>query len=111
MKSTQETVCHRIKLKPNSLEKVYAWAKELNSRKEEALATLQDEGVSVESVFLEQTNEGDFLIYYMRLENTDKAKAIAAKSKHAIDEYHKQFKIATWASNAQLQLLVDLDLL
>jgi len=104
-----ETTCSRIKLKPNSLGKVNEWAKELNSRKNEALKTLRDEGVIIESVFLEKTNEGDYLIYYMKLESQEKAKEVVSKSKHSIDEYHKNFKIATWEKGERLELLVDFE--
>src|SRR6266571_2815942 len=58
-----ETKCIKVKLKPGSLERVREWADELNRRKEEALETMRDEGVIVESAFLDSTAEGDFLIY------------------------------------------------
>ena len=109
MAKKMETICHRIQLKPDSLDTVYEWAKELMSRKNEALATLRDEGVWIESVFLERTEQGDFLIYYMKLESMDRAKEVVAKSKHAIDEYHQKFKKATWVTGKKLELLVDFD--
>jgi Family of unknown function (DUF6176) len=55
-----ETRCVKIKLIPDSLEKVRTWAKTINERKDEALATLRDEGVILEAAFLDQTVEGDF---------------------------------------------------
>lgn len=45
--------CVTIKLKPNSLERVRAWATEINRRQDEALATLRGEGVLIEPYFLE----------------------------------------------------------
>jgi len=36
-----ETRCIKIKLKPNSIEKVRKWARVINHRKDEALAILQ----------------------------------------------------------------------
>lgn len=109
MKSSLETVCRRIKLKPNSTDRVYEWARELNSRKAEALATLKDESVYIESAFLEKAQDGDYLIVYMKVANMEKAGAIAAKSKHDIDKYHQQFKKDTWEKGETLELLVDLD--
>lgn len=50
-----ETRCIKIKLKPNSLEKVREWTKTMNERKDKALATLRDENVILETVFLDQT--------------------------------------------------------
>ena len=102
------TTCNRIKLKPDSADRVMEWAKFINERKDEALQTLEDEGVFIESVFLEKTPEADYLIYYMKLESLEKAGEVVSKSKHAIDAYHKQFKIDCWEKGESLQLLVDL---
>ena len=44
----------------------------------------------------------------MKLESLEKAGEIVTKSKHAIDAYHKQFKIDCWEKGESLQLLVDL---
>ena len=104
-----ETRCVKIKLKPNSLEKVREWAKTLNDREPEALATLRDESVILESVFLDQTAEGDFLIYLMKAESFAQAKAAVEKSSHPIDQYHQNFKRECWEDGKKLEMLVDLD--
>ncbi len=104
-----ETRCIKIKLKPNSLEKVREWTKTINERKDEALATLRDENVILETVFLDQTNEGDFLIYVMKAESFAKAQAVFEKSVHGIDEYHQNFKRECWEDGKKLEILVDLD--
>jgi hypothetical protein len=85
------------------------WAATINERRAEALETLKDEGASIESVFLEHTPEGDFLIYYMRADDFDAAARAASKSVHAIDAYHQKFKEDAWARDSQLELLVDLE--
>lgn len=59
-----ETKCVKVKLKPGSLLRVRAWANELNGRKEEALETMRDGGMVVESTFLNTTGEDDFLICF-----------------------------------------------
>jgi len=87
---------------------VREWATEINRRKTEALATLSDEGVSIESAFLDVTPDGDFLIYYMRVENSERAQQIVRQSAHAIDTYHKQFQLETWEEGKRLELLIDL---
>ncbi len=104
-----ETRCVKIKLKQNSLEKVREWQRTINERKAEALATLRDEGVILETVFLDQTSEGDFLIYVMKAENFEKAKETFVKSVHTIDEYHQKFKEETWEDGQKLELLIDLE--
>jgi Family of unknown function (DUF6176) len=104
-----ETRCVKIRLKADSIERVREWANEINCRKDEALATLKDEGVAIESVFLDQNSEGDFLIYYMKAENFAEAKKAVAKSIHKIDEYHRQFKEDCWLDGKKLETLIDLE--
>ncbi len=101
--------CHRIMLKPGSMARVREWARELNGRRAEALATLSDEGVTIESVFLERTRDGDFLIYYMRGADLARSRDVAAKSKHDIDHYHQAFKRDAWEGGSELELLLDLE--
>lgn len=104
-----ETRCVKIKLKPDSIEKVRTWAKTINERRDEALATLRDEGVILESVFLDQNSEGDFLIYVMKAESFERAMETFEKSVHAIDEYHQNFKKECWEDGKRLEMLIDLD--
>jgi len=103
-----KTKCIKIRLKPGCLERAREWAAEINRRSDEALATLRDEGVSIESVFLDTTGEGDFLIYYMRAIDFEHAKEVVSRSTHPIDAYHQQFKQDCWDERQHLELLVDL---
>jgi len=104
-----ETRCIKIKLKSGSAARARAWGAEIMGRRDEALATLRDEGVVAESVFLDSTDEGDFLIYYMKAESFERAGAALRASPHAIDAYHKEFMDDTWEAKTRLELLVDLD--
>lgn len=104
-----ETRCVKIRLKPGSRDRVLEWAKELHRRREEALETLRDEGVLVESVFLERSPGGDSLIYYMKAADLDRSVRVAQASKRPIDCYHRTFKEETWASSVNLELLLDLE--
>lgn len=105
-----EVICVKIKLKPGSLERVRAWAEEMNRRKPEALATLLAEGISIESAFLDTSSEGDFLIYYMRAANFERAREVFRHSMHSIDAYHTQFQNEAWEEKKGLELLLDLTL-
>jgi hypothetical protein len=105
-----ETRCIKIKLKPETLERVLEWAKTLNeTRREEAMATLRDESVILEAYFLDSAPDGDYLIAIMKAESFEKSQNVFEKSTHAIDRYHQQFKKDAWASIHQVKLLVDLD--
>ena len=88
----------RVRLKEGSLPRVRAWARELSERRDEVLATLVNEGVRVESVFL----DGETLIYYMRAESIDQAREVYAHSTHAIDTYHQRFKDETFDGQTTL---------
>lgn len=105
-----ETQCVKIKLKPNSLERVREWANTLHeTRCDEALTTLRGESVIAEAFFLDHTPEGDYLIVFMKAESFEKSRHAYEVSTHDIDRYHQQFKEETWESGKQLELLVDLD--
>jgi len=105
-----ETQCFKIKLKPNSLERVREWAQTLNeTRRDEALATLRDETVIIEACFLDRTPDGDFIIVFMKAESFEQSRRAVEASSHDIDQYHQQFKKDTWESGQRLDLLVDLD--
>ena len=102
-----ETICTRITLRPDSVGRIREWAVELRSREREVLATLEDEGVLVESAFLDHGPRGDFLIYYMKARSLEVARATARASLHPIDAYHQRVKRETWESTLDLELLVD----
>lgn len=65
----------------------------------------------IETVFLGNDHEGDFLVYYMRASSVAEAAEVARKSTLAIDAYHRRFKESCWSSVARVELLVDLDAL
>jgi hypothetical protein len=84
---------------------VREWAAELNARRDEVMATLRDESVRIESVFL----EGDTLVYFLKADSVDEARNVYARSTHPIDAYHQRFKDETFAEQTQLELLIDFE--
>jgi Family of unknown function (DUF6176) len=102
-------VCAKVRLKPGSLERVREWARELHTRTDEVLATLRDEGVVIESVFLDHDEQGDFLLYFMKARSLEAAAQATRSSSHPVDEYHSQFKLDTWESRTPLELLIDFE--
>ena len=85
------------------------WADELTRRREEVMATLRDETARVESVFLESTADGDFLVYDMRVDDADADRKAFERSTHAIDAYHRSVMQEIVESRHALELLVDFD--
>ncbi len=103
-----ELVCYRIKLKPDSIEKVKSWGAKLNSEHEEVAKLLKNEGIVIESAFLEQSSEGNFLIYYVRAHDLKKAQEISAASLHPIDQFHKQVMREITESAVVLEKVLDI---
>lgn len=108
MSRQQEVNCVRVRLKPGMLARVREWAAFVSTHRNEALQTLQAEGVEIESVFLETGAAGDSLIYYMRAGSQRDAEHIAARSLATIDAYHRRFKEDAWEQVERLELLLDL---
>ena len=77
-----------IKLKPGSESKVEEWRQTMAANVDEALATLSDEGIEVESWFRISIEGENYLLWYMRGESIAKAFEVAQTFKHPIDEYH-----------------------
>jgi hypothetical protein len=65
-------------------------------RYSETIQTLENEGIIVESVFLDRIGEDNFLIYYIRANDIDKVLEIYNKSTAAIDIYHKENWKKSW---------------
>jgi len=102
-----KTRCVKIKLKEGKLANVYEWRDHLNSHKEEVLESLRQEGVFLESVFLDKQGSDNFLVYLMKFRDLEKAKTAFSESTLNIDKYHAQFKQDTWSDRQELELLVD----
>ena len=103
-----ETSCVKIKLKPGSLPRVREWANYISAHEAEALATLEGESIVLESFFLDSSEQGDYLIGYIRAGNLGQAAEAAKVSTHDIDAYHQAFQQETWEAGKRLELLVDL---
>lgn len=78
------------KLKSGKTEQLREWMSEIQEREEEAVQTLQSEGMHSEAAFLEHTEDGDYLVYYMEAENLRQVYESFENSSHDIDEEHKQ---------------------
>lgn len=99
-----------IKLKPGSDALVERWSQTMNARRDEAVATLRDEGVEIESWFALELEGEQYLICYMRAESMEEAQKTLSQSAHPIDAIHQQFKVDTWlrGAGAEGRLLLDL---
>ena len=105
-----EVFARLIELKPESTQRVDDWAKFIAANRDEAINTLRNEGVQVESWFALTLEGKQYLLCYMRVESWGKAQAAAEQSDSLVDAYHQQFKVDAWVRGAGTmgKLLVDL---
>lgn len=103
-----ETSCIVIELLPNSVERVHEWADFLHANHDEALQSLRNEGVTVESAFVVNIEGKDYLIGYMRAAKMSKAHEAVDASTLNIDAYHQAFKKACWGKRYRCTPISDL---
>jgi Family of unknown function (DUF6176) len=101
--------CIKIKLKPNSLVAVRRWVAVLQRRQQEELDALRAEGIVLESVFLDRTSMGAYLLCYLRAASAEQAVEAMQHATRVIDAYHEQVKQDTWGWCTSLELLLDFD--
>ena len=100
--------CLKIRLKPDSLDKVKAWVKQFTEMPEVSEA-LREESIHVESMFIEHTDEGEFLILYQRADDLQKANEFYAKTEHPANVAMRSFVEETWIMDEiyGLELIYD----
>lgn len=104
-----ETILIKYKIKPQSLNKVTEWILYFNTYREEITKLLKDEGIWVESAFIEKADTENFIYYYLKAEDINTATAIFLNSKNPHDLFHKNFMAENLEFNAKLELLIDMD--
>lgn len=104
-----EVGCVVIELKPDSKKRVDQWASFILSKKDEALETLKNEGVTIESYFFVNIEGKDYLIGYMRAKSMKYAQEAVKKSLSEIDAYHQQFKKDCWEKAIKTQPILELN--
>ena len=91
-----------IKLKPNSNQKLEEWKSTLSERLDEAMVSLRDEGVEIESWFKIEIENQTYLLWYMRAESIEKAFEVFQASTHPIDKYHFELMAGIMADNGNI---------
>jgi len=85
-----DVVLTKQAIEPGETETLVEWAQEVREREAEAVETLRDEGMYAETAFVEHTDDGDFLVYYMKAEDIGAVYETYESSSHAIDEDHQE---------------------
>lgn len=103
------TVCIKTKIKSEFLEEVRVWFKTLQDRLEETMETLENEGVLVESAFIDKQESDFYLIYYLKAEDIERAYEVFDKSTSVIDIYFKECWGKYCEGRVVLEELLDLE--
>lgn len=103
------TICIKTKVNTDLLDEVRAWFQTLKERLNETMETLKNEGVLVESAFLDKQGDDVYLIYYLKAHDIDKAYEIFEKSTSSIDSYFKECWKKYCKGRVVLEELLDLE--
>ena len=97
------------RVNPEHLELFREWMAQLNGpRREEVLATLDDEGCSHELAVLVKGPDGPLIIYAMEVESIEKSRDAADNSTHRIDKEHRAVMDKAVGERPSLEKLLDL---
>jgi hypothetical protein len=77
-------------------------------RRDEALATLANEGCTHEQELLVNGADGPFLVYVMEVEDVERSRQAVATSEHEIDAQHRRVMDLALGSDLAAELLLDL---
>jgi hypothetical protein len=99
-----------IRLKPDTAPLVASWQERILQLKEQAIESIRNEGIEVESWFQVQLAGEHYLLAYIRSGDIARAEVIGAQSPLEVDAVHRQFKLDTWDPSYMIEceLLVDL---
>jgi acyl-CoA reductase-like NAD-dependent aldehyde dehydrogenase len=80
----------RRRVAPGRTERLREWMAEIRSRRDEALETLEHEGMISEAAFLERAEDGDYLVYFMEAADLDRAYEAFESSPYDVDREHRE---------------------
>ncbi|RDI72400.1 DUF6176 family protein [Halopelagius longus] len=83
-----EVILTKNRIEPGKRDRLREWMTEITTRREEAIETLRYEGMISEAAFLEQTDDADYLVYYMEAEDIDGVYEAFQSSPYEIDHEH-----------------------
>lgn len=104
-----KTICIKTKLKKEMIDEIRLWFRTLKERIKETLASLENEGVIVESAFLDKQGNDLYLIYYLKAEDINRAYEVFDKSNLAIDQYYKECWKKYCIGRVVLEELLDIN--
>ena len=103
-----ETQCLKIKLKDGKKEQVRKWCATFANHPE-LDEVLEQETVIVESLFLDEQEDGDYLFFYLKAESLRKANEFLTTVKHPLNDLSQAFMHECWDMDRVKKLELTLD--
>ena len=85
-----DVVLLKQRVEPGKTDQLREWMAELRSRRDEAVETLQHEGLYTEASFVESRADGTFLLTFLEAEDIDRAFEAYESSTHELDREHRE---------------------
>lgn len=95
------------KVRSDRLDRLRAWLKELNERKDEVRQTFEQETVRHERGYILEGKDGPILAYVMEAEDHDRARQAYRASNLPIDEEHKKVMADCLGDPADAELIYE----
>lgn len=105
-----QSECIRVRLKHGMTDKFVEWTKQIPNRLDEVKTSMSEQGVLAQSIFLDRSPSGDFIVIYWKVEDLAKARAAFQKSARRIDVEMTEMIEATWDRSevSRLEPLMEL---
>ena len=99
---------HRVA--DGEVDRLRSWMSELMRRRDEVIATFENEGVRHELAYLLPVTDGWILVYAAEMEDPERASAAFRASSLPIDHEHKQVMAKVLGGRVDAELLYDVAL-
>ncbi|MCU0535601.1 MAG: DUF6176 family protein [Hydrococcus sp. Prado102] len=108
---SDKTQCFKIKLKPGITDYVVFWIKNLSNQRDRIQQILSQKGIILESIFLEKSLEGDYLILYQKKEDLGRNNEVFNLFRVPFEPAIQQFINNTVEDVLPLKMLFDCNVL
>ncbi|SDK68897.1 DUF6176 family protein [Natronorubrum texcoconense] len=85
-----DVVLLKQRVEPAKTDQLREWMAEIRSRRDEAVETLQNEGMYTEATFIESRADGTYLLTFLEVEDIDHAFEAYESSTHELDREHRE---------------------
>ncbi len=106
-----ETQLLKIRIRAGKTARVIEFLRSLRARKDLAVEAMRREGMTIETMFLERHDDGDYLYYYAKARDLAHANQVNMQATDALTLEIREFVVETWDHIVSPEPLLDLDLI